>query len=207
MNSPAFDTTDLAAAVDTELRVAVRQLHEQAGDAHLYAVAVGMVDDLTGFFVAGQTLEAADAAPGDAASRAYYWWAPSEWSLVFKDPEEQAPGRVTEPLWALTGTDDVVEGTGEEVDDDTYEAIRAAYEQIVVETLVRLRAEGELRTAAGEDVWAWVHYADAHDEDIDDTSFATVQDDEALTEKFALRFGTRPDSLTAVIADRIVALA
>lgn len=206
MTSVAFDTTDLAAAVETQLRRAVRQLREQARDAHLYAVAVGMVDDLTGFFVAGQTLEAADAAPGDAASRAYYWWAPSEWSLVFDDPEEQAPGRVTEPLWALTGTAASIEGTGEEVDDETYEAIRDAYEQIVVETLVRLRVEGELRTADGAEIWAWIHYADAYDEDIDDSSFATIQDEAALTERFALRFGTRPDSLTAVLADRIAAL-
>jgi hypothetical protein len=206
MTSPAFDTADLAAAVDTQLRLAVARLREQAHGAHLYAIAVGMVEDLTGFFVTGQTLEAADEAPGDAASRAYHWWAPSEWSLSFDDPDEAAPGRVTAPLWALTGTDLAVAGTGAEVDDDTYEAIRAAYERIVVDALVRLRSEGELRTASGEPVWAWVHHADAHDEDIDDVSFSEIQADAALAEKFALRFGTRPDSLTAVIAERIAAL-
>lgn len=207
MTSTEFDATALAAAVDTELRQAVTQLRERARDAHLYAIAVGMVEDLTGFFVAGQTLEAADEAPGDDASRAYYWWAPSEWSLAFDDPDAEAPGRVTAALWALTGTDAALDGTGEEVDDDTYEAIRVAYERIVVDALVRLRDEGELRTASGEPFWAWIHYADAHDEDVDEWSFAEIQADVALEERFALRFGTRPDSLTAVLAERIAALA
>jgi hypothetical protein len=202
MTLDAFDLNPLAFAIETELRGALSQLREKTAGEHLYAVVVGLVEDLSGFFVAGQTLEEADAAEGDEAARAYLWWSPEEWPLTFDDPTDTDLGRVTSALWALADT----ASGGREVDDATYAALRGAYEERIVRALERLRDEGELRTESGEPLWAWLHYVDEFDEAIDDRTFARIQGNPALTEKFALRFGTRADSLTAVLAERIAAL-
>ena len=130
-----MDFAELDAAIDTQLRHDLAALRRQCAADPLRAVAVCMVEDLTGFFTAGLTeSRIARTAPANR----YEWFYPSEWGLAADDDAgDPAPGRVTTALWALTGT---CSDAGE-VDEDTYEEIRGEYEDRLVATLARLRGE------------------------------------------------------------------
>lgn len=111
------DTTALDAAIDTEIRAALASLRTELElklesstamaqpqshplGSHVHALAIGMVEDLTGFFVAADTLENAAAVTGDdLEDKAQYWWSPSEWGWQYTGGT--APGIVTTEIWAL----------------------------------------------------------------------------------------------------------
>lgn len=180
-----MDFTALDSAIDTQLRHDVADLRRQAGGGPLLAVAIGMVDDITGFFTAALTEQRYLGWSPKKRNETWHW--PSEWGTAAdNDPTDGAPGRVTAALWALTGT---LSDEGE-VDDETYEEIRGEYEARLVAGLARLRAEGLLRTTedlGSPEAWAWLHYADAYDEDIDLRTFRQLNAAE-LGDAFARRF-------------------
>lgn len=164
------DTRALDAAIETTLRAAVASLRGQTDE--LVALAAGLVEDPTGFFVAGLPRSTALA----MADREELWF-PSEWPLEGRDPSDVAPGRVTTAIWALA--EDL------EDDDTALGALRRTYEERIIAALAALRADGTL-----DDAWAWLHYADAHDEDLDDRSFPLLNDP-ALVPAFARRWDDR----------------
>lgn len=93
-------------------------------------------------------------------------------------------------------------GADDENENGEYAALAGLYEERIILCLQRLRGEGELRNAQGEELWVWVHYADASNEDIDDTSFARLND-RATAELFGKRWG---GSLSAVLEERFAGL-
>lgn len=174
-------------AILTTLKACVAQL--QLEDDSLAMVACGMVEDLTGFFVAGAGSRWLAELTGDRAEKAEYAWEPSEWPLSADDPSDVAPGRVTSAIWELSGTQAEIDGTGEELDDDAYDALRKDYEQRIVLALNKLRATGDLQRTDGSDIWVWLHSADYSDPKLDERSFRALQNqDPALVADFKARF-------------------
>ncbi len=196
------DLSRLDAAILTTLRAAVARLRE--ADASLALVACGMVEDLTGFFVAGAGTTWLAALPGPSEDRAASAWSASEWPLTAEDPDDVAPGRVTSELWELSGTRAALDGTGTELDDDAYAQLGRDYEDRVVAALRRLRDERELRDAAGHELWVWLHSADDADPDLDERTFALLQDADVARD-FADRYGAGGDRLLARLAARAAA--
>lgn len=210
------DTTALDAAIDTEIRAALASLRTELElklesstamaqpqshplGSHVHALAIGMVEDLTGFFVAADTLENAAAVTGDdLEDKAQYWWSPSEWGWQYTGGT--APGIVTTEIWALAKG--LPEGADDENENREYAALAGLYEERIILCLQRLRGEGELRNVQGEELWVWVHYADASNENIDDTSFARLND-RATAALFGKRWG---GGLSAVLEERFAGL-
>ncbi|WP_156112005.1 hypothetical protein [Prescottella defluvii] len=196
-----FDFAGLDAAILTTLRACVTELRD--ADESLSMVACGMVEDLTGFFVAGAGAPWAAGLEGSSADKAQWAWSPSEWPLSAEDPDDSAPGRVTSAIWALSGTQAVIDGTGTELEPDAYDALRVQYENRIVRAIQQMQADGEFRDAAGNDVWIWLHSADDADPDLDARSFAALQGPE-LARDFADRYGAGSDRLLARLAAREV---
>ena len=74
---PKLDT-----ALRTYLQAAFDWLRSHHQDEHLYAVGLGMVEDICGFFIVGNTLERlADlhAEINNESEQIYYDWSISEW--------------------------------------------------------------------------------------------------------------------------------
>lgn len=196
---PVFDFASLDAAILITLRACVAELRD--ADDSLAMVACGMVEDLTGFFVAGAGATWATGLDGSSADKAQWAWSPSEWPLCAEDPDDAAPGRVTSAIWALSGTQAVIDGTGKELEADAYDALRLQYENRIVRAIQRMQADGEFRDAAGNDVWIWLHSADDADPELDARSFAALQGPE-LARDFSDRFGAGGDRLLARVAAR-----
>ncbi|MFD6104383.1 hypothetical protein ACFWFQ_17125 [Nocardia salmonicida] len=195
-----FDFARLDAAVLHTLRVCVAEL--RAADDSLAMVACGMVEDLTGFFVAGAGATWVAGLEGTNAGRAASAWSPSEWPLFAEDPDDTAPGRVTREIWALSGTPTIIDGTGKELEADAYAALRRQYENRIVRAIQQMRADCEFRDAAGNGVWIWLHSADDADPELDERSFAALQVIE-LARDFDDRFGAGGDRLLARLAARV----
>ena len=172
------DFSRLDDAIATTLRAGVAELRE--ADASLVMLACGMVEDLTGFFISGAGSHWIAALPGTTAERSEYAWSPSEWPLSANDESDAAPGRVTAAIWELSGTQAEIDGTGEELAEEAYDALRVEYEDRIMRALEALRQAGELRNAAGRELMVWLHSADAADEDLDDRSFARLQSPELV---------------------------
>jgi hypothetical protein len=194
-----FDFADLDAAILSTLRACVAEL--RSADDSLAMVACGMVEDLTGFFVAGAGTTWVSGLEGSSADKAQWAWCPSEWPLEADDPDDVAPGRVTSAIWALSGTQAMIDGTGQVLEADAYDALRLHYENRIVQAIQRMQADGEFRDAEGNDVWIWVHSADDADPELDARTFAALQGPE-LAHDFGDRFGAGSDRLLARIAAR-----
>lgn len=193
------DFARLDNAILTTLRNALASLREQ--DSGLALMACGMVEDLTGFFVAGAGAEWLAALEGSCEERAQWAWSPSEWPFTGNDHADAAPGRVTSAIWELSGTQAMLDGTGEELGEADYDDLRSAYENRIVLALRQLQAEGLVVDAKGRDVWVWLHSADASDEELDDRSFARLQSAD-LASEFAERYGAATGRLLGRIAKR-----
>lgn len=83
---------------------------------------------------------------------------------------------------------------GEELDDESYAALRQDYVNRIVLALTTLRKNGELRGRQGQELWVWLHSADAFDEALDDKTFPLLQGPE-LAASFAQRWDGATDSL------------
>ncbi|TCJ96810.1 hypothetical protein [Nocardia alba] len=195
-----FDFARLDAAILHTLRVCLAELRD--ADDSLAMMACGMVEDLTGFFVAGVGATWVAGRTGSNAEKAEWAWSPSEWPLFAKDSDDAAPGRVTSAIWALSDTHPTIDGAGQEQDADACTAIlRRHYENRIVRAIQQMRAGGEFRDAAGNDVWIWLHSADDADPELDERSFAALQVVE-LARDFDDRFGAGGDRLLARLAAR-----
>lgn len=184
------DFTRLDDAILTTLRAGVTEL--RSAEPGLTLVACGLVEDLTGFFIAGagaRWLADLDGSGEDA-------WFPSEWPLSADDPTDTAPGRVTSAVWALVEA--LPEGDDDEVYSPAYAALRVHYIDRIVRALQVMRQSGELRRGDGGELWVWLHAADAYDEDLDDATFARLHDS-ATTEVFSGRFDGTHDELLAML--------
>lgn len=193
------DYSRLDDAIVTTLRNAIADLRRQ--DDTLTLVACGMVEDLTGFFVAGAGAEWLTGLEGSDADKAESAWFPSEWPLAAQDDTDGAPGRVTSAIWELSGTQALIDGTGEELDDDAYDELRARYEERILEMIRLLQTEGTFVDARGNTVWVWLHSADASDEDLDNRTFSALQPGDSAGE-FAERYSGGTSRLIARMTNR-----
>ncbi len=173
------DFTRLDDAILTTLRAGVSEL--RSAEPTLALVACGLVEDLTGFFIAGagaRWLAELDGSGEDA-------WLPSEWPLSADDPTDTTPGRVTSAIWALAEA--LPEGDDQEEYSPAYATLRVDYIDRIVRALQVMREAGERRRADGGELWVWLHAADAYDEDLDDLTFARLHD-APTTRVFSGRF-------------------
>ncbi len=187
------DFTRLDDAILTTLRAGVTQL--RSAEPTLALVACGLVEDLTGFFIAGadtQWLAELDDS-GEIA------WLPSEWPLSAEDPTDTPPGRVTSAIWELV--ESLPRDDGDDDYPPAYEALRVDYVDRIVRALQIMRGAGELRRVDGGELWVWLHAADAYDEDLDDVTFARLHDAETAA-VFATRFDGGHDALLRRLIDR-----
>ncbi|MFD1814373.1 hypothetical protein [Rhodococcus gannanensis] len=193
------DFTRLDDAILTTLRTSIGMLREE--NDSLALVACGMVEDLTGFFVAGADATWLTGLDGSSEDRAQSAWWPSEWPHGADDPSDTAPGRVTSAIWALSGTQAVIDGTGKALEGEAYDALCRDYEHRIVLALRQLQAEGELRDSAGRELWVWLHSADDSDSELDERTFGLLQSSD-LAADFSERFGAGSDRLLNRIARR-----
>lgn len=196
MNSAPFHP-ELDTALRTYLQAAFDWLRSHHQDEHLYAVGLGMVEDICGFFIVGNTLERladlhAEIAKESAADQIYYEWSISEW---YGDEFKGLPNLVHNAATAISGG----------LDDDAYDAFRLTYQNHILNVLADMRSQGLLQNAQGEELWVWVQYADAYDEDFDDVSFARLNPPE-LSSLFALRYQPNKHNLSHVLRKRLQAL-
>lgn len=192
------DFSRLGEAILTTLEAGVASLKAQSPD--LAFIACGVVEDLTGFFLSGASATWLAETQKDEEQAELVWW-PSEWPFEADDPTDEPPGRVTSAIWELSGTQASIDGTGNEIDDDAYEALRSGYEDRIIWAFQELQARGTLRNRDGHDIWVWIHSADNAFEELDANSFAELQD-EALAADFADRWGVSGHRLLARIAAR-----
>ncbi|WP_181149684.1 hypothetical protein [Arthrobacter sp. MYb227] len=174
------------------LRASITLLTEENPD--LLLVACGMVEDLTGFFVTGTDAKWLGGLIGAEEEKSQIAWLPSEWPVSGVDPSDAAPGRVTSAIWELSGTQAMIDGTGSELCEDDYNALRVDYEDRMILALRQLQTEGALRNARGRDIWIWLHSADYSDEELDDRSFAALHSPE-LAAQFHGRWGAGTEPL------------
>ena len=197
MNPSPFHP-ELDTALRTYLQAAFDWLCSHHQHEHLYAVGLGMVEDICGFFVVGNTLERladlhAEIAKESADDQMYYTWSISEW---YADEFKGLPNLVHNAATAISDDLD---------DDDAYDAFRLVYQDHILHVLADMRDQGLLQNAQGEELWVWVQYADAYDEDFDDVSFARLNSPE-LSKLFALRYQPKKHSLNHVLRERLQAL-
>ena len=197
MNPSPFHP-ELDTALRTYLQAAFDWLRSHHQDEHLYAVGLGMVEDICGFFVVGNTLERladlhAEIAKESADDQMYYTWSISEW---YGDEFKGLPNLVHNAATAISDDLD---------DDDAYDAFRVTYQDHILHVLADMRGRGLLQNAQGEELWVWVQYADAYDEDFDDVSFARLNSPE-LSKLFTLRYQPKKLSLNHVLQERLQAL-
>ena len=197
MNPSPFHP-ELDTALRTYLQAAFDWLRSHHQDEHLYAVGLGMVEDICGFFVVGNTLERladlhAEIAKESADDQMYYTWSISEW---YGDEFKGLPNLVHNAATAISDDLD---------DDDAYDAFRVTYQDHILHVLADMRGRGLLQNAQGEELWVWVQYADAYDEDFDDVSFARLNSPE-LSKLFTLRYQPKKHSLNHVLQERLQAL-
>ena len=189
---------ELDTALRTYLQAAFDWLRSHHQDEHLYAVGLGMVEDICGFFIVGNTLERladlhAETAKESAEDQIYYDWSISEW---YGDEFEGLPNLVHNAATALSNG----------LDDDVYDAFRVTYQDHILHVLADMRGQGLLQNAQGEELWVWVQYADAYDEDFDDVSFARLNAPE-LSSLFALRYQPNKHNLSHVLRERLQTLS
>ena len=197
MNPSPFHP-ELDTALRTYLQAAFDWLCSHHQHEHLYAVGLGMVEDICGFFVVGNTLERladlhAEIAKESADDQMYYTWSISEW---YADEFKGLPNLVHNAATAISDDLD---------DDDAYDAFRLVYQDHILHVLADMRDQGLLQNAQGEELWVWVQYADAYDEDFDDVSFARLNSLE-LSKLFTLRYQPKKHSLNHVLQERLQAL-
>ena len=196
MNPSPFHP-ELDTALRTYLQAAFDWLRSHHQHEHLYAVGLGMVEDICGFFIVGNTLERladlhAETAKESAEDQIYYDWSISEW---YGNEFEGLPNLVHNAATAIS----------DDLDDDAYDAFRVTYQDHILHVLADMRDQGLLQNAQGEELWVWVQYADAFDEDFDDISFARLNSPE-LSKLFTLRYQPKKHSLNHVLQERLQAL-
>ena len=179
-SSPFYPELDVA--IRRQIQAAMQYYLDQYQHQHFYALALGMVEDICGFFIIGNSLE--QLANGcSEEDEAYQYWYISEW---YANEFEGLPNVVH----------DVVTEIAEKSDHHLEDfCLRQVYQQHILAALADLRAQGQLRNAQGEELLVWVQYADAYDEDFDDISFAHLNSPE-LTTLFIRRFDPQQDNLT-----------
>ena len=187
---------ELDTALRTYLQAAFEWMRSHHAHEQFYAVGLGMVEDICGFFIVGNTLERlATLADGltdtKEADKVYYYWSISEWS---SDEFRGLSNLVHNAATAIA--DDL------EDDDDAYDAFRLVYQDHILNVLADMRSQGLLRNAQGEELWVWVQYADAFDEDFDDISFARLNPPE-LSALFQRRYDAKQANLSQVLQTRL----
>ena len=193
MTSAAF-YPELDAALRTYLQAAFAHFREQCRHEHFYAAGLGMVEDICGFFMVGNTLERLanlhNSLVGESLDdQAYYYWSISEWAAA---EFSGLPNLVHNAATAIS------DGLG----DGAYGQFRLDYQDHILNVLADMRSQGLLRNAQGEEIWVWVQYADAYDEDFDDVSFARLNPAE-LSALFVRRYDDNTDNLSTTVHTRM----
>ena len=197
MNPSPFHP-ELDTALRTYLQAAFDWLRSHHQHEHLYAVGLGMVEDICGFFIVGNTLERladlhAETAKESEEEQISYDWSISVW---YGDEFEGLPNLVHNAATAISDDLD---------DDDAYDAVRLVYQDHILHVLADMRGQGLLQNAQSEELWVWVQYADAFDEDFDDVSFARLNPS-GLSHLFSLRYEPNKHNLTHVLHERLQTL-
>lgn len=184
-------------AILSTLQDSIRQLRE--AEDSLAMVACGMVEDLTGFFVTGVDAGWLGRLAGSSEEKSWMAWSPSEWPLMPHDSDDA----VTKAIWELsgTGTPERGDGSSGELESSEYDALRRVYVDRIVLGLQKMRVAGELRNSSGQELWVWVSSVDESDEELDERTFAELQDAE-LAAVFSARYTGGTDQLLARVAKR-----
>lgn len=163
--------TELYSVIHQDIQNALSELLLKTRDQHLFAIGLGMVEDLCGFFHVGCTLE--DITDFEDVSE--LWWI-SEWQH-----ESTANNRVHHAITKL------YHALGDDCTDAQYIELRQHYQNTMIQVLQDLRKQGKLKNQQGEEMMVIIQYADAFDEDFEDVSFP-LMNPEFLAPLFQNRF-------------------
>ena len=162
---------NLYTVIYQDIQDALAEILETTKDQHVFAIGLGMVEDLCGFFYVGCTLEQLE----NFEDVHELWWI-SEWEY-----SSTANNRVHDAINAL------YEQLGDDCTEEQYAELRQSYQNTIIQVLQNLRAENKLKNQQGEEMIYIIQYADAFDEEFEDVSFAQINPEEYVP-LFANRF-------------------
>lgn len=161
-------------------------IKEKSAGETIYAFGLGIVGDITGFFSAGNTLEALirnsdDLDPSD-------FWYISEWEYEGTDDNT---------LYEFLATFIY------EIEDDSYDSVMKEYERILINALKTCDEKGIFgKGKEREEIVVFLQYADATDETIDDTSSKQVNPPN-IHLLFKERWNSEKNNLTKILMSKL----
>jgi hypothetical protein len=165
-------------------------IKEQSKGETLYGFGLGMVEDITGFFSAGNTINTIKESilkNGDDEFHESYIWYISEWKYFGIDNN-------TLYEFLATFIDDI--------EDEKYDSYRKEYEKILMQALKTCDEKGVFgKDKEREDLIIYLHYADAYDEDIDELSSEQINP-KGMHLLFKERWNDKKNNLTKIILEK-----
>jgi hypothetical protein len=165
-------------------------IKEQSKGETLYGFGLGMVEDITGFFSAGNTInnikESVVKNGDDELDESAIWYI-SEWKYF---------GIADNTLYAFLATFIY------DIEDGKYDSYRKEYEKILIQALKTCDDKGVFgKDKEREDLIIYLHYADAYDEDIDELSSEQINP-KGLHLLFKERWNDKKSNLTKIILEK-----
>jgi Domain of unknown function (DUF4303) len=165
-------------------------IKEQSKGETLYGFGLGMVEDITGFFSAGNTINTIKESilkNGDDEFHESYIWYISEWKYFGIDNN-------TLYEFLATFIDDI--------EDEKYDSYRKEYEKILMQALKTCDEKGVFgKDKERADLIIYLHYADAYDEDIDELSSEQINP-KGMHLLFKERWNDKKNNLTKIILEK-----
>ncbi|TCM63813.1 uncharacterized protein DUF4303 [Acinetobacter calcoaceticus] len=161
-----------------EIQHNLAQIKQQTANTTLYAFALGLVEDITGFFTVANSIEALDKMIESEDDVSSYAWFPSEWAYAGK-----ATNHIYHYLESILASIET---------DQDYDQLRQHYEQCLINALAICREQGCFKIGpAQKEVVVFLHYADDfNDDEISDRSSQCLNSPEQhdiFTQRFELQ--------------------
>ena len=157
----------------------------------IYGFGLGIVGDITGFFSAGNTIESLKRSLINSAEEEIDpsdFWCISEWEYEGIDDNT---------LYEFLATFIY------DIEDDMYNSVMKDYETTLIKALKSCDKKGIFgKGKEREDIIVYLHYADAHDENMDDISSEQINPKNKHL-LFKERWNDEKNNLTKIIQEKI----
>ncbi len=167
------------------------QIKQKSIGETIYGFGLGVVGDITGFFSAGNTIESLKKSIieyGDKEIDESDFWCISEWKYEGTDDNT---------LYEFLATFIY------DIEDEKYDSVRKDYENTLIKALKTCDEKGVFgKGKEREDIIVYLHYADAHDEDIDDISSGQINSEMSHL-LFKERWNDEKNNMTKIIMRKI----
>ncbi len=164
-------------------------IKEKSNGETIYGFGLGIVEDITGFFSSGNTLESVKrkrTQDGEEFDSSDLWYI-SEWEYEGTDDNT---------LYEFLATFIY------DIEDGKYESAMKDYENTLIEALKTCDKKGIFgKGEERENIIVYLHYADAADEDVDDKSSEQINP-KNIHSLFRKRWNDKENNLTKIILEK-----